>query len=340
MGFLANKSYPCGKVVQGDYKDAYVYIWDEDTLSLFREKELVFGKFVSEETHRKALNRALITNICSHTVENYEVLSQNQSSEDAGDVLGATLLFGVVGTIAASRQITRTSYLVSVEFQSGEKSIIRLNETGYEIFISSMNMKTHTSNTKRDNKYRLGNEYQEQAIILSKQKQKEIESKEQEQAIILCKERNSQKQKEIKSKESEAIYFAKKSAKCVIKFESVGIPSSKIKCIKAIQTSIKCDEASARRYIDETPSFIVCEKEKASNLLKYFLDLGCQANLLDIENDETQTISNSASEISCKSPNEEVSNNIELIKKFKELLDSGIITQEEFDAKKKQLLGL
>jgi len=28
------------------------------------------------------------------------------------------------------------------------------------------------------------------------------------------------------------------------------------------------------------------------------------------------------------------------IKKFKELLDSGVITQEEFDAKKKQLLGL
>jgi len=30
----------------------------------------------------------------------------------------------------------------------------------------------------------------------------------------------------------------------------------------------------------------------------------------------------------------------EEIKKFKELLDMGIITQEEFDAKKKQLLGL
>ena len=28
------------------------------------------------------------------------------------------------------------------------------------------------------------------------------------------------------------------------------------------------------------------------------------------------------------------------IKKFKELLDMGVITQEEFDAKKKQLLGL
>jgi predicted Zn-ribbon and HTH transcriptional regulator len=31
---------------------------------------------------------------------------------------------------------------------------------------------------------------------------------------------------------------------------------------------------------------------------------------------------------------------VEEIKKYKELLDSGIITQEEFDAKKKQLLGL
>ena len=31
---------------------------------------------------------------------------------------------------------------------------------------------------------------------------------------------------------------------------------------------------------------------------------------------------------------------VERIKEFKELLDSGIITQEEFDAKKKQLLGL
>ena len=28
------------------------------------------------------------------------------------------------------------------------------------------------------------------------------------------------------------------------------------------------------------------------------------------------------------------------IKKYKELLDMGVITQEEFDAKKKQLLGL
>ena len=32
--------------------------------------------------------------------------------------------------------------------------------------------------------------------------------------------------------------------------------------------------------------------------------------------------------------------NADELKKFKDLLDAGIITQEEFDAKKKQLLGL
>jgi hypothetical protein len=32
--------------------------------------------------------------------------------------------------------------------------------------------------------------------------------------------------------------------------------------------------------------------------------------------------------------------NADELRKFKELLDSGVITQEEFDAKKKQLLGL
>ena len=31
---------------------------------------------------------------------------------------------------------------------------------------------------------------------------------------------------------------------------------------------------------------------------------------------------------------------IEHLKRYKQLLDAGVITQEEFDAKKKQLLGL
>ena len=37
---------------------------------------------------------------------------------------------------------------------------------------------------------------------------------------------------------------------------------------------------------------------------------------------------------------ETVTSSADELKKYKELLDSGVITQEEFDAKKKQLLGL
>lgn len=39
-------------------------------------------------------------------------------------------------------------------------------------------------------------------------------------------------------------------------------------------------------------------------------------------------------------PTAPITSNADEIKKYKELLDSGIITQQEFDAKKRQLLGL
>ena len=57
----------------------------------------------------------------------------------------------------------------------------------------------------------------------------------------------------------------------------------------------------------------------------------------------TQTISELVSSRNNKSNSVNFSipqSNADELKKFKELLDSGIITQEEFDAKKKQLLGL
>lgn len=41
-----------------------------------------------------------------------------------------------------------------------------------------------------------------------------------------------------------------------------------------------------------------------------------------------------------KVANNTTASNADEMKKYKELLDSGVITQEEFDAKKKQLLGL
>jgi predicted Zn-dependent peptidase len=44
--------------------------------------------------------------------------------------------------------------------------------------------------------------------------------------------------------------------------------------------------------------------------------------------------------INTKTTSTTASENISTIREYKKLLDDGIITQEEFDAKKKQLLGL
>ena len=64
------------------------------------------------------------------------------------------------------------------------------------------------------------------------------------------------------------------------------------------------------------------------------------SNREDIAN-ETRNLLIKRQEKSCATTtiHQETSNADEL-KKFKDLLDSGVITQEEFDAKKKQLLGL
>lgn len=58
----------------------------------------------------------------------------------------------------------------------------------------------------------------------------------------------------------------------------------------------------------------------------------CISNLIIERQEKPQSQVNSSSDTK--------GNNIEKIKQYKELLDTGVITQEEFDAKKKQLLGL
>ena len=58
----------------------------------------------------------------------------------------------------------------------------------------------------------------------------------------------------------------------------------------------------------------------------------CQSrDLTEIAEDEFKQLNNKSNP---------TSNPIEEIKKYKELLDMGILTQEEFDTKKRQLLGL
>lgn len=69
-----------------------------------------------------------------------------------------------------------------------------------------------------------------------------------------------------------------------------------------------------------------------SQMKDYFRCPSCNSTKFDVLEDEDLVKLSTNGDSSVSAADE--------IKKFKELLDSGIITQEEFDAKKKQLLGL
>lgn len=62
--------------------------------------------------------------------------------------------------------------------------------------------------------------------------------------------------------------------------------------------------------------------------------------LSDTINDAKKGVSNIIGKFGQKNNSAQKSDSIEDIKKFKELLDIGVITQEEFDKKKKELLNL
>lgn len=63
----------------------------------------------------------------------------------------------------------------------------------------------------------------------------------------------------------------------------------------------------------------------------------CSCGLSKLDNDK---LNKRSEETPAKSNNTTENDNIEEIKKYKELLDSGIITQEEFEKKKKELLNI
>lgn len=76
-------------------------------------------------------------------------------------------------------------------------------------------------------------------------------------------------------------------------------------------------------------------------------EINVKSASINISMEEFMKDSNRIFDEGLKSSNESVAVQVngtvsvaEELKKFKELLDSGVITQEEFDAKKKQLLGL
>ena len=88
------------------------------------------------------------------------------------------------------------------------------------------------------------------------------------------------------------------------------------------------------------------EADKIDELLNYVMDQnGKDINVARNQADEEFTKMKAENE-ALKTKTTELTTKVDgykdydELKKFKELLDAGVITQEEFEAKKKQLLGL
>ncbi len=106
------------------------------------------------------------------------------------------------------------------------------------------------------------------------------------------------------------------------------------KCISEGERSgkeIKAEKASAKAAkgsFVENLSKNIEDTKKGINMVKSFFGKGKQEEATPIiPQPQTQTQSNSSLSVADE------------LKKFKELMDAGVLTQEEFDKKKKELIG-
>ncbi len=58
------------------------------------------------------------------------------------------------------------------------------------------------------------------------------------------------------------------------------------------------------------------------------------------QSQQSAPVASESSTVASSVPSMSVSEQLDAVKKLKELLDAGILTQDEFDSKKKQILGL
>lgn len=117
---------------------------------------------------------------------------------------------------------------------------------------------------------------------------------------------------------------------------------NKITYITFEQVFMLCAENLAIIFIS-VAMFIACNftKEPKSVSVQNVKDVAVKPKIVveSKENNSNESIKESDCSEVVENTKEDKSCNIEILKKYKELLDAGVITQEEFDEKKKQYLG-
>jgi len=322
MGLLLDKFYPCGKVLQGDYDGNYVYCWNKDTFKIYSENVIEFSKIMGLEKRMESLYCSAI--ITCDTVENYEIISENQTNADAGTVARATLLFGVGAGLLASQMGKDSHHMIGIEFIDGRKSLIRFNSSGYDLFVSAI-----AYNLKYKQEERRKIKEKEEAFLKECERQ-QVAQKELEQ-------QNEQWLQEFQHRQQEKNEESNKMITMRIKNISADNHSA-FSAVKIIRFELNCSLKEAREFL-ENSSPIECRQDTALRLMEQLDGTGYEIFFDELAQSEN-VVETPVTQQEVATPRNEFADNLGLIKQLKELFDIGAITQEEFDAKKKQLLGL
>ena len=125
-GAKMSKLYPHGKVVNGEYADSNVYVWEENKSLKIIDGILNNGIFSPGYTEK--------CTIYASTIKAYEDMGSVSHNADPGKVGVATFWFGIGGGLLASQLGNQTVYSVIVQYDNGKLSMFQLNSFAYQNF--------------------------------------------------------------------------------------------------------------------------------------------------------------------------------------------------------------
>ena len=331
---MAKTYYPFAYIIQGDYAGEYVYYSSYDNTN--------YVKSVSQDKESFFEVNGLST-LPSYKYKfadiiGYEEIGSATHSADATTVLKGGALFGVVGAMAAAAAGSGTTYDTVIYFKDGTKSVFRfLSSQAHQDYITALYQRNIGQGDPRLEQEKKA---AEELLHIKEQEKKAAEN------LLHIKQIGFIVNAE--DVDTEAVY----DIYCVnIKEEYRHSPRM------ALQFILKVDANHLNLYSEADNAQNVDEFKVCGHMLYAKNILGSVAKEALIYESkavdfalvkagtpnpfENPSPNECEPEQACKQTEESrPASYIEELKELKSLVDIGVITQEEFDAKKKQLLGL
>lgn len=304
---MAKEIYPFAEIIQGDFAGMYVY-W----CKLYQNYHIRSGSVFKE-----GLLSLDVWGNSAYTYDfgdiiGYEEIGSAAHSANAGSVLMGGFLFGTVGAIAASAAGSGTTHDTVIYFKDGKQCVFRfLNGTSHQNYITGF----HQRGIKPGDPF---------AVTPKVEK---IESGPTKPALD---------PKELLEFADDIDENAEYDLYACIQLPVDFLLPSEVDDTVQYLRKYTDDISRVRQDVKDGEEFVLLRRSVSSHKTKRFLDdLDCYDHNVTLKarlKEKTEATVNEQRGTSAA--------NYEELKQLKELLDLGIISQEEFDAKKKQILGL